>query len=63
MQPKRTTPIRRRGFRVVGPGFYLWDLDEREVQRVAADLRGRHPRLRAPTAREAQTPLQRAAPS
>jgi hypothetical protein len=38
MQPKRTTPRRRRGLRVVGPGFYLWDPDVREALRLAAEL-------------------------
>jgi hypothetical protein len=38
MQPKRATPSRRRGLRVVGPGFYLWDPDVREALRLAADL-------------------------
>ena len=49
MQPKRITPSHRRGLRVVGPGFYLWDLDPREVLRLAAELRRRPvplPRLR-----------------
>jgi len=49
MQPKRITSSRRRGLRVVGAGFYLWDLDPREALRLAAELHGRLvplPRLR-----------------
>jgi hypothetical protein len=38
MQPKRKPLSRRRGLRVVGPGFYVWDPDVREALRLAADL-------------------------
>ena len=33
---------RRKGLQVVGPGFYLWDLDAREAIRLATEL-GRRP--------------------
>lgn len=29
---------RRKGLQIVGPGFYLWDLDAREAKRLAAEL-------------------------
>jgi len=32
----------RKGLQIVGPGFYLWDLDAREAIRLAAEL-GRRP--------------------
>ena len=38
MQPKRKPLSRRRGLRVVGPGFYVWDPDVREALRLAAEL-------------------------
>ena len=38
MQPKRTIQSRRRGLRVVGPGFYLWERDAGEALRLAAEL-------------------------
>jgi hypothetical protein len=41
MRIKRPLPDRRRGLRVVGPGFYLWDPDEREALGLAAELRRR----------------------
>jgi len=43
MQPKQITPSRRRGLRVVGTGFYLWDLDPHEALCLAAELRRRPP--------------------
>jgi hypothetical protein len=38
MRSKRPLRDRRRGLRVVGPGFYLWDPDAREALRLAAEL-------------------------
>ena len=51
MRSKRLLRDRRRGLRVVGPGFYLWDSDAREALRLAAELSRRTPtpvRARAP---------------
>jgi hypothetical protein len=39
MRPRRSLSQPSRGRRVVGPGFYLWDLDARHVLRLAAELR------------------------
>jgi len=44
---------RRKGLQIVGPGFYLWDLDAREAVRLAAEL-SRGPTLRP---RLRRTPL------
>ena len=38
MHPRRSPSQPRRGRRIVGPGFYLWDRDAREALRLAAEL-------------------------
>jgi len=38
---RRQPPDRRRGLRVIGPGFYLWDPDAREALQLAAELNRR----------------------
>jgi hypothetical protein len=38
MRTKRPLQRPRKGLQVVGPGFYLWDLDAREALRLAAEL-------------------------
>jgi hypothetical protein len=44
----------RKGLQIVGPGFYLWDLDAREAIRLATELGRRTTPL---PVRQQRTPL------